>query len=277
MKAVTHSGVFHADEVMAIAILRRVFPDVWVVRTRDPQEIQSAAHVVDVGGVYEPGLGRFDHHQRGFALVRDDEHGTPYAAAGLVWKLHGPKITSRWREIDEDLIAPIDRWDVGDRDCGTMTPISVAVGLLNATDVFDDSEQSAAFEQAVEFCAAILDGKIRQEEEKARLELVYQQARLEAVGGRATVAVLPEFIPNAVNRLAADVPSVRFVIFPAGAEWRVQGTPGNKLREEWRGLDRDTLEATSGIEGAVFVHPAGFIGGATTLDGVMAMAAASGA
>jgi uncharacterized UPF0160 family protein len=233
-------------------------------------------HVVDVGGVYEPALGRFDHHQRGFALVRDDEHSTPYAAAGLVWKLHGPWITRQCRKVDADLIAPIDRWDVGDRDCGTMMPLSVAVGLLNATDVFDEAAQMAAFEQAVEFCAAILDGKIRQEEEKARLELVYQQARLEAVGERATVAVLPEFIPNAVNRLASDVPSVRFVIFPAGGEWRVQGTPGNKIREEWRGLDRDTLEATSGIEGAVFVHPAGFIGGATTLDGVMAMAAASG-
>ena len=37
----------------------------------------------DVGAVYDPAAGRFDHHQRG---ARED--GMPYSAARLVWRHH---------------------------------------------------------------------------------------------------------------------------------------------------------------------------------------------
>ena len=44
------------------------------------------------------------------------------------------------------------------------------------------------------------------------------------------------------------------------------------LLEEWRGLRDQELSEVSGIPGCVFVHANGFIGGNSTLDGVLSMA-----
>ena len=54
-----------------------------------------------------------------------------------------------------------------------------------------------------------------------------------------------------------------------GGQWRVQAVPiapdsfANRkgLPEAWRGLRDDILSQTSGVEGCVFVHASGFIGG----------------
>ena len=44
------------------------------------------------------------------------------------------------------------------------------------------------------------------------------------------------------------------------------------LLEPWRGLRDAALVAACGIEGAKFVHAAGFIGGHETYEGALAMA-----
>eukprot|EP00899_Mesostigma_viride_P005389 jgi/Mesvir1/14851/Mv05469-RA.1 len=62
--------------------------------------------------------------------------------------------------------------------------------------------------------------------------------------------------------------------------WRVQAVPvtngGFESRKAlpvaWRGLRDDALSAESGIEGGVFVHMSGFIGGNKTYEGAVAMA-----
>lgn len=40
----------------------------------------------------------------------------------------------------------------------------------------------------------------------------------------------------------------------------------------WRGLRDDELSSESGIDGGVFVHMSGFIGGNKTFEGALAMA-----
>ncbi len=44
------------------------------------------------------------------------------------------------------------------------------------------------------------------------------------------------------------------------------------LPEAWRGLRDAELDAAAGIEGCVFVHRAGFIGGHRTREGAVKMA-----
>lgn len=66
-KIITHPGIFHADEVSAIALLliiEAVPPGVEIARREptlddlnDPDTI-----VLDIGGVYNPSLMNFDHH-----------------------------------------------------------------------------------------------------------------------------------------------------------------------------------------------------------------------
>lgn len=85
---VTHSGTFHADEALAVHLLRKLpeFKEMPLTRTRDPQVINDAHIVVDVGAEYAPERRRYDHHQRGFEEVFDAEHKTKLSSAGLVWK-----------------------------------------------------------------------------------------------------------------------------------------------------------------------------------------------
>ncbi|XP_049273553.1 uncharacterized protein LOC119399267 [Rhipicephalus sanguineus] len=65
-----------------------------------------------------------------------------------------------------------------------------------------------------------------------------------------------------------------------GSSWRVQGVPvalGSfecrvHLPEKWRGLRDEELSRVSGIDGCVFVHSSGFIGGNKTKEGALEMA-----
>ena len=93
MLIVTHNGPFHADDVLGVAMLRVLHPDAHIERTRDKATIRAADFVVDVGGVHDPGTGRFDHHQRGRAGKRPS--GILYSAAGLIWARYGGDIVAR--------------------------------------------------------------------------------------------------------------------------------------------------------------------------------------
>lgn len=56
------------------------------MRTRNPDILNEATIVVDVGGTYDPTAQRFDHHQRGFEEVFGQGFVTKLSSAGLVYK-----------------------------------------------------------------------------------------------------------------------------------------------------------------------------------------------
>ncbi|KAI9206710.1 metal-dependent protein hydrolase [Polychytrium aggregatum] len=101
----THSGSFHADESLAVYMLRltKEFAGAEIVRTRDPAVIAAADIVVDVGAEYDPARNRFDHHQREFKDTFDSHHSIRLSSAGLVYKHFG-------REV----LANILKWDPAD-------------------------------------------------------------------------------------------------------------------------------------------------------------------
>lgn len=58
----THDGFFHADDVLALALLKRMFwCDFEIIRTRDKMILDGCDMLVDVGGKYD-GKRYFDHH-----------------------------------------------------------------------------------------------------------------------------------------------------------------------------------------------------------------------
>jgi uncharacterized UPF0160 family protein len=75
---------------------------------------------------------------------------------------------------------------------------------------------------------------------------------------------------------------VKYVLYEDDREhaWRVQAVsaaPGSfdsrkALPAAWRGLRGAELDAVTGVEGGVFVHASGFIGGHSTYDGALALA-----
>lgn len=69
MHIVTHSGQAHADDILAVALILVKegldFSDAHVQRVANgpASDYPTARFVVDIGGVYDPTIGRFDHHQ----------------------------------------------------------------------------------------------------------------------------------------------------------------------------------------------------------------------
>ena len=68
VKIATHDGVFHADEVFALAVLKLYFEkehkQIEIIRTRDLERISSCDIAVDVGGKYSHKEQVYDHHQK---------------------------------------------------------------------------------------------------------------------------------------------------------------------------------------------------------------------
>src|ERR1700754_559640 len=101
---VTHSGGFHADELLSSVILTRLFPQARLIRSRAREWITPGQDriVYDVGGVYDAAARIFDHHQRG-APLRED--GQPYSSFGLIWKHYGHDYLAAWGLPEEHIEA----------------------------------------------------------------------------------------------------------------------------------------------------------------------------
>ncbi|KAF3432772.1 hypothetical protein FNV43_RR23874 [Rhamnella rubrinervis] len=98
----THNGTFHCDEALACFLLRLThkFSGALVVRSRDPQVLDSLDAVVDVGGVYDPARDRFDHHQSGFHEVFGHGFTTKLSSAGVVYKHYGMELIAKELNLD---------------------------------------------------------------------------------------------------------------------------------------------------------------------------------
>jgi uncharacterized UPF0160 family protein len=99
----THNGHFHADEALAVYLLRLLptYQPSSLVRTRDPAVLETCHTVVDVGGEYDATKLRFDHHQRTFNTTFPARH-TKLSSAGLVYMHFGKAIISRRTGFAED-------------------------------------------------------------------------------------------------------------------------------------------------------------------------------
>ncbi|VDN52774.1 unnamed protein product [Dracunculus medinensis] len=85
------------------------------------------------------------------------------------------------------------------------------------------------------------------------------------------------------KELSLDVHEITYIVYqdPTSGQWRVQSIPIDKksafknrlpLAESWRGLRDAELSSVAGINGCVFVHMSGFIGGNETRTGALDMA-----
>ncbi|KAI1462778.1 metal-dependent protein hydrolase [Annulohypoxylon moriforme] len=124
----THNGHFHADEALAVYMLRLLptYADSVLVRTRDPALLETCHTVVDVGGEYDPPRNRYDHHQRTFTTTFPGRP-TKLSSAGLVYMHFGRSIIAQqvqkpedsdevgvlWNKIYESFIEALDAHDNG--------------------------------------------------------------------------------------------------------------------------------------------------------------------
>jgi len=282
MKIVTHNAKFHADDLLAVAILLIKYPDAEVVRSRENDVISSADIVVDVGGVYDPAKNRFDHHQPEGAGKRDN--GIPYASVGLVWKEFGTEIAGGFEEaqiVEEDIVMSVDAFDNG---INLFTINFPGVAAYTLGDFFEsfakDADSLEEADKAFFEALPIANGLIRREinaakesvEEKKKVEKIYQESESKKF----------VVLPTHMHWKRALVPTeAKLVVYPrTDSNWGVQVVPNDLFSfsrkvlfpVSWAGLRDEDLEKASGVPGAFFCVRDRWLAGAKSKEGAIALA-----
>ena len=291
---VTHSGGFHADELLSSVILTRLYPAARIVRSRAAEWITPASDriIYDVGGAYDPAARIFDHHQRG-APLRDD--GQPFSSFGLIWRQFGrdyleafgvpaSDVEALHAAFDRDFVLPVDLMDngaVSPSEAGMLAKLTLPVLLETLKPVFDDREPNAhdrSFHDALSIARSFVEATIRQAAAKLRAETIVLQAI--AAAGNARVLELPMGMPFRPAVVKAGADHLLFVVHPRDTDWCLTGirraSDGFELRADlpaaWAGLTGKDLAAVCGVADATFCHNGRFIAAAKTRDAALEMA-----
>ena len=282
----THSGKFHADDVMATAILGLLLGDIKVTRTRDENILKELDFVYDIS------MGDFDHHQLDKEIREND---IPYAACGLVWREFGPRVIQKFisRFDDDDIISIFDYVDrnlvqgIDATDNGLdikseikVTSISDIIQSFNPTWDSNDSKDGA-FEDAVKYATEVLKRIIVRQVSVIKARIIVN----DAFKNRNTkeIILLKNGCPWLQQLLKIDVNNeVLFVISPDdnNAEYKIQTvkkTPDTfearkDLLESIRGKSSEEINSIIEIEDAIFCHKAGFIASAKSLESALKIA-----
>jgi len=273
MLAVTHSGKFHADDVLAWALILEFFaPNAILKRTRDENEIKKADIVFDVGGIFDPTQLRFDHHQSSYQ--------GPLSSAGMVlnWLKEANHIPQNiFSALKDSIVDYIDDVDNGRTLPNPKTPcfaqfVDIIGSGCNSLDEFD-----VAFHKAAGFAQNYIHStqkNIRlQEENKEKVLLEMEKSKKE---GR-NYLFFNQYVPWKKPYFAFNGENhpTEFVIFPnLQGRWQVVAIPPKELSfaqkksfpKPWAGLRDQALSEVIGVEGAIFCHKNLFISVFETLD-----------
>lgn len=285
--AATHSGSFHADEVLAAAALRLASPSLSILRTRDQAQLDAADVIFDVGRVFDSANCRFDHHQLDFSEAR--ENGIPFSSFGLIWRELGValcgSVTAASR-VDRLLVQGVDAIDCGvalskETPLATVMSISSIIGGFNPgwQDDASPEARNKAFEQAVSCASSILQNIIR---EARGLEAARAVVKKGLVLEAGRLLVLDNGAPWKEAVLGSpEYQQLLYVISPdTQTKWHVHTVPDyagsfsnrKSLPAAWAGLDGEELDKVIGMSGCVFCHRARFVAGHKTKDGAIKMA-----
>jgi uncharacterized UPF0160 family protein len=301
----THSGKFHADDVWAVAVLHMLFPENELIRTRDGAKITEADFAVDVGGIWDPQQGRFDHHQKGFSGAR--QSGVVYASAGLVWKEYGAQCVEVLAQtccactldvkdaqqiayaIDNDIVQYLDMADTGAaKSAPRGYGLSAVISGFNSTwlDEQQASNPEAAerlrykqFLRAVDFMQDILKNAVKYRVGALQaLQRVRQSEQLEngkvlflRNGAMPWASIVRNEMPNVLFVLGYSIAEDRYLVntVPASAE---SFKARKDLPQTWAGLRDADLAAVTGVHDAIFCHNNLFICAAKSFDGALNLA-----
>jgi uncharacterized UPF0160 family protein len=305
MVIVTHSGKFHADDAWAVAVLNVLFPGCEIIRTRDPAAIEAADFAIDVGGIWDPASGRFDHHQKGFSGARSS--GVPYASAGLVWKEFGARCVDALAAehtghqlsedtaaqlayaIDADIVQYLDLSDVGAaKNAPGGYGLSAVVSGFNPNWLdeqrmgYGDAADAYRLSQFRHAMALLTDVMINAVKYRVGAMLALEQVRQSELleGGKVLLlknsalpwsAVVRKEMPNVLFVISHNIAEQRYMLhtIPISAEsFKARAD----LPEPWAGLRDAELAAVTGVPDAGFCHNGRFIAAAKSFEGISAMA-----
>ena len=279
----THSGVFHADEVFACALARLFWGPIRVLRTRDRHKIKAALSdptilVLDIGEQYDPALLNFDHHG-GTQILRKGKWTFSYATFGLLWlyleKYMSPNL---WRALDQGLVAAIDAADHGIKTTGPGFNISTVISHMNPSwkEPVTPEQYSESFIKALDLAGTVLQNTITSvSDHQAAVDMLADAVATMIHPG---IVVLDKFVPLKMYDWHTK-PTALYAVFPnqGGTAWVVRAIEDRRgprlfLPAAWRGLHAGHLELATGVEGAEYVDSSGRVGEVKTMEGALELA-----
>ncbi|KAJ2156593.1 hypothetical protein GGF46_005082 [Coemansia sp. RSA 552] len=171
--------------------------------------------------------------------------------------------------------------------------LSARVGHLNPWWNQPEGDMDARFAQAVNMTGEEFAGRVRY---YALAWLPGRKIVEQGYTGRfdidksGQIVLFDQFCPwkDHIDTIEAEAlakdptqTKILYVLYPdTSGAWRVQAVPEkpgsfksrHPLPEAWRGVRDDALSERAGIEGCIFVHQSGFIGGNKTRDGALELA-----
>lgn len=253
-KVVTHSTVFHADDVFGVAMCRLIDPRINVVRTLDVEgQMKEAEESQEKILVFDIGLGKYDHHQPDKTMRPDGI--TPYCGFGLLWRDFGYLLCPEkeaWTKVDNTLVIKIDEADNGIQ----QNLLSASIKAMNPN--WNDSVgEETAFFKAVDIAKTILKAHI----DHANAAVMAKEEVLSNYFG-GEILVLDKYLPWADTVIGDErLKDVLFTVYPSmRGGWNVQTVPKapgafvNRMNfpEEWLGY----ADPERGIH---FAHTSNFL------------------
>lgn len=307
----THSGSFHADESLAVYLLRLLpeYKNSNLVRSRNEKDWDSSDIVVDVSGKYDQ-VKYFDHHQREFNTTFSTNYQTKLSSAGLVYKHFGKKILNQvlpnlssqsvdllYEKVYKEFIEALDANDNGiSQYSEKLEPkfndknitLPSIISKLNPSWEIDakDEDFDRQFEIASELIGTVFINLVKGYGSWINAKTIVEKAFNQRLG---EILILDQFCPwkehlYEIENDANLTGLIKFVLFQdSSLNWRVSTVSINStsfefrhgLKSDWRGLRDDQLSKKAGIKDCIFIHAAGFIGGAKTKEAVLELATKS--
>lgn len=317
MKICTHSGTFHADESLAVYMLRQLpeFKEHELIRSRNPSDWEQSEIVIDVGGQYD-GKKFFDHHQREFdETFRNFQ--TKLSSAGLIYKHFGKQIIGHklGLSVDDDLVEEvyvkvykefIESIDANDNginkfdesvtnkfnDKNLMLPTMISNLNPPWYDDCKDEDFDRQFQKSMALMGQVFENVLDFYGKSFVISKDIVQKGFDTrfdVDESGLIIKLDKFCPwkDQIYNLEKEnncQGQIKFVLFKDSSDkWRISTVPIASgsfefrlgIKEEWRGIRDQQLNELIGINDAIFVHAAGFIGGAQSFESVLKMAQTS--
>ena len=229
---VTHSGSFHEDDVMSVALIRWIamwhkpamgisvlrFSDASVKRAKSNitkhlmrnTDVEAGANVavviVDIGG------GDFDHHDMPVEY-RPNGNKMPYASFGKIWRAIGPSLVGKVyaENIDATIAYHVDKMDVG---LGA-NPLGILLSNFNPSweTAYSQDVQYEAFMDAVDTAQYMLDKLFSKINASQKAHRKFSEIYFDTVmsGKDPSIIVLDKFIPIGMAT-ADDCADVKIVI-----------------------------------------------------------------
>ena len=290
----THNGSFHADEVMACAILKLHphFRNARIERLpRNRQEFDEYDIVVDTGGRFCHKDGRYDHHQQDFDLTAEKlskgeiKSNTKLSSAGLVFMFYGKDVIMEtlqleegldkvrvdwiWKKVYWNLLKEIDHIDNHGSVKGELvkTGISARIGQLNPAWDHPRPDYDQPFNTALELARQEFLTTLRRMNSMFKAKLALRERVLERRRDHESgqVLIFDKFTDWSFNILEIEEETgideqILFVINPCyhgddQKNFHVSSVARRILfPREWRAERGEVLQRVTGVRTVKFVH-----------------------